>query len=109
MPQPGEVILGGESAAARKLGLKAGALTLYIDLQDPNVMRGLTKELMLRRDAAGPIELLGIFWNTLELSSFPTVPDALIYADLIGTGEGRAMEIAAGLRKEICAYVEGEV
>ena len=49
-----------------------------------------------------------MFWNTKELPCFPTVPDALIYADLVGTGDERTMEIATYLRKEICDYVASE-
>lgn len=99
-----EVILGGEAAAAnRNFGLKPGTLTLYIDLRNANVMRDIVTELKLRRDPEGKIELVDMFWNPVELPSFPTVPDALIYADLIGTGDQRTMEIAADLRKEICA------
>lgn len=108
-PQYREVILGGEAAAsARTFGLKPGTLTLYIDLNDPSVMRDLVQQLKLRRDPDGGIELVDMFWNTNELESFPTVPDALIYADLIGTGDVRTMEIAAELRKEICANVESK-
>lgn len=98
------VMLGGEAAAEnRHFGLKPGALTLYIDLRDTSVMRDIVTELKLRRDPEGRIELVDMFWNPMELPGFPTVPDALIYADLIGTGDERTMEIAADLRKEICA------
>jgi hypothetical protein len=109
LPQMHEVALGGEAAAAyRNMGLKPGALTLYIDLDNLSVMRNLVQELKLRRDPEGKIELVNIFWNTKELHCFPTVPDALIYADLVGTGDGRTMEIATSLRKEICSYVTSE-
>ena len=108
-PQYREVVLGGEAASAvRASGLKPGTITLYIDLRDPAVMRDLVQELKLRRDPEGKIELVDMFWNTRELSSFPTVPAALIYADLIGTGDQRTAEIAAELRKEICADVENK-
>lgn len=108
-PQYSEVVLGGEAAsAARDSGLKPGTITLYIDLRDPAVMRNLVQELTLRRDPEGKIELVDMFWNTRELSDFPTVPAALMYADLIGTGDQRTMEIAAELRKEICADVENQ-
>jgi hypothetical protein len=105
-PQMREVSLGGEVAAAyRNLGLKPAALTLYIDFEDPMVMRNLVQELRLRRDQEGEIELVSMFWNTQELPSFPTVPDALIYADLVGMGDQRSMATAAFLKKEICDYV----
>lgn len=93
---------GGETAAANlALGLKPGALTLYIDMRQPHVMRDLVQELKLRRDSAGKIELVEMFWNTRELPSFPNVPDALIYADLIGSGDERNLEIAATLKARI--------
>jgi hypothetical protein len=105
-PEMREVALGGEAAAAcLNMGLKPGALTLYIDLDDPGVMRNLAQALKLRRDPEGKIELVNMFWNTEALQCFPTVPDALIYADLVGSGDERVMEIAAKLRKEICNYV----
>lgn len=108
-PRYREVVLGGEAAASvRTFALKPGTLTLYIDLRDPSVMRDLVQELKLRRDPNGQIELVHMFWNANELESFPTVPDALIYADLIGTADERTMEIAAELRKEICANVESK-
>ena len=108
-PSMHEVTLGGETAAAyRKLGLKPGMLTLYVNFGDPNVLRQLVRELKLHRDVQGEVELISMFWNTNALSSFPAVPDALIYADLIGAGDARTMEVASSLRKEICHYVESE-
>jgi hypothetical protein len=71
-------------------------------------MRDIVQELKLRRDPAGNIELVDMFWNTSELPCFPTVPDALIYADLVGTGDQRTIEIADELRKEICADVDSK-
>ena len=100
--QMGEVALGGEAAAAHlDMGLKPGVLTLYIDLKDPGVLRDLVQQLKLRRDPEGKIEMVDMFWNTQELPCMPTVPDALIYADLVGTGDNRAMEIAMRMRKKI--------
>jgi hypothetical protein len=102
-PAMRDVMRGGEAAAAAiNLGLKPGALTVYLDLQNATVMRDLVQELKLRRDPDGNIELVEIFWNTIDLSSsFPDVPDALIYADLIGSGDDRNLEIAAQLKKKI--------
>lgn len=104
-----EVVLGGEAAAAySQLGLKPGALTLYVNLQDPDVVRDLAQSLKLRRDPHGNVELVEMFWNTQALSSFPTVPDALMYADLIGTGDERSLETAAVLKKRIVDHVASE-
>lgn len=108
-PRMREVALGGEAAAAyRNLGLKPGTLSLYVDFQDTKVLKELVQELRLRRDPQGSVELVSMFWNTNELPCFPTVPDALIYADLIGLGDARTMEIAEKLRKEICSNVENK-
>lgn len=104
-----EILSGGERAAEKTgLGLKPGTLTLYIDLQQASIMRELVPALKLRRDPEGAIELVGIFWNTHVLPSFPTVPDALIYADLIGIGNERTIETAALLRKRIVDHVASE-
>lgn len=106
-PQMREIIWGGEAAAAQRgLGLKPGALTLYVDFQDPQVVKEFVKEYRLRHDPDGQIELVGIFWNTIELASFPFAPDALIYADLIGTGDARTFEVADVLKRDICRDVE---
>lgn len=106
VPQMREVAVGGEVAAARReLGLQPGALTLYVDLNDPTVMRSLMHELKLRRDPEGNIELISMFWNTLALPWSSTVPDALIYADLVGTGDQRSMETAMQLKIQICRHV----
>lgn len=104
-----EVVLGGEAAAAYSgLGLKPGALTLYVNLQEAHVMRDLAQSMKLRRDPNGNVELIDMFWNTQELPSFPTVPDPLIYADLIGTGDERSIETAAVLKKRILDHVASE-
>ncbi|MEW6763214.1 MAG: type IV toxin-antitoxin system AbiEi family antitoxin [Pseudomonadota bacterium] len=108
-PRMREVALGGEAAAVvRGLGLKPGTLTLYVDLHDPHVLKDLVQQYKLRRDPGGPIELVSMFWNTMELENFPTVPDPLIYADLVGIGDARTMEVAEALRKEICSDVQSK-
>lgn len=106
-PQMTEIVLGGEAAAAKRdMGLKPGTLTLYVDFQDPQVVKEFVQEYKLRRDPDGQIELVSIFWNTIELASFPLVPDALIYADLIGIGDARTLEVANALKTEITRDVE---
>lgn len=103
------VALGGEAAAAKRgQGLKPGTLTLYAHFQDPHVLKDFVQQHKLRRDPNGPIEIVSMFWNTMELENFPTVPAPLIYADLIGIGDARTMEIAKALRKEICFDVQSK-
>lgn len=106
-PAMREVAVGGE-AAARGKGLKPGTFTLYVNLKDPHVFKDLVREHKLRRDPNGPIEIIGMFWNTTELENFPNVPDPLIYADLVGIGDARTMEIAEALREEICFDVQSK-
>lgn len=108
-PRMREVALGGEAAAAyRHFGLKPGTLSLYVNFGDPHALKALVHELKLRRDPQGPVELVSMFWNINELLSFPTVPDALIYADLVGIGDARTLEVAEKLRKDICFDVENQ-
>lgn len=108
-PKMGEFVWGGEAAAHKlSLGIKPEMLTLYVKFTEPQVLSNAVKEYKLRRDPDGPIELVDLFWNAIELQSFPTVPDALIYADLIGAGDTRSLEIANTLRKAICRHVESK-
>lgn len=108
-PRMRSVALGGEVAAAhRHFGLKPGTCSLYVNFEDPHALKALVSELKLRRDPQGPVELVSMFWNTDELPSFPTVPDILIYADLIRIGDARTMEVAEKLRKEICLDLENQ-
>ncbi|GAB3432792.1 type IV toxin-antitoxin system AbiEi family antitoxin [Massilia solisilvae] len=108
-PAMGEVELGGE-AAASKLGysLVPGELTLYVNMQEPGVLPDLVRWLKLRADPAGSIELVDMFWNSPALRSFPTVPEPLIYADLIWSSNSRNLEIAQELRKAICERVQSQ-
>lgn len=109
-PEMGEILVGGEAAAAQaQLGIKPGALTLYIDMRQANVLGNLVQELKLRKDANGKIELVEIFWDTEALASFPLVPDALIYADLIRSGDERSLEIASELKNRIVHDVARQI
>lgn len=104
-----EIVLGGEAAAAHLgMGLKPASLSLYADLADAAIMRRLVQEFKLRRDPNGPIELINIFWNTHALTSFPTVPPPLIYADLVGAADDRSMEVASTLGQEICKHADSQ-
>lgn len=105
---PGVAIGGDLAASVLDLGLKPGTLTLYIRPDDPGVLPQLAQTMRLRRDAEGPIELVETFWNTAALASYPTVPRALIYADLVGEGDGRSMEVALRLKKDICLDVANQ-
>lgn len=98
----------GSEAAASELGysIAPGELTLYVNMQDRNVLPELVQALKLRADPDGPVEIVEMFWNSLALQSFPCVPEPLIYADLISSSNSRNFEIAQQLRKVICDRVQ---
>lgn len=88
---------GGESAADTITGhLKPSTATIYMDmLAEPRRLADLVKQLRLRTDPHGPIEILQPFWNMEMFSdSFPTVPLPLVYADLIASHDPRNIEVA---------------
>jgi hypothetical protein len=76
--------------------LKPEDCTVYMDLNDPHVLRDMVQQFRLRADPEGRIEVVEMFWNSdYFVDSFPTVSPHLIYADLIATqadrfGSGRA-------------------
>jgi hypothetical protein len=108
-PAMGEVELGGEAAASR-LGysLSPGELTLYVNMGDAAILPELVRELRLRADPSGPIEITELFWNSAALQSFPCAPAPLIYADLVSSANSRNLEIAQQLRTAICERIQGQ-
>lgn len=104
MPTMHEVLIGGEAAAAAiTRHLKPASLTLYLDLETPQALADVVRQLRLRKDPQGPIEIAPIFWNTT--SSFPYVPEALIYADLVASGDSRNLEVARLIAQRIIDHV----
>jgi hypothetical protein len=88
---------GGDIAADTITGhLKPSTTTIYMDMQaKPRCLADLVKQLRLRTDPHGPIEVLQPFWSMEMFSdSFPTVPLPLVYADLIGSHDPRNIEVA---------------
>lgn len=96
--------LGGEFAAdAVTHYLQPETLTLYLDGDRPGA--ALLRDLRLRPDPGGPIELLQKFWKfdeaETELPGLAPLP--LVYADLMTIGGARCLETADQVRRKILA------
>jgi hypothetical protein len=86
-----EAYWGGETAAAMVTGfLKPEMVTVYV-AGEPN---RIILENKMRKDPKGNIEIVKIFWNAAEIHGKPggVVPQLLIYADLMATGDPRNLE-----------------
>ena len=86
------VLWGGEIAAAELTNyLKPEIYTVYTD-QFP---RKLLYRFKFHKDPAGNVEILAPFWAfNWKLAEKGLVPPILIYADLMATGDARAIEAA---------------
>jgi hypothetical protein len=73
-------------------------LYVRIDQRSP-LRRRLFREQHLRNDPDGPIEILNKFWDLPEKDKLGIAPWPIIYADLLRTGDARAVEVAALIRK----------
>jgi len=105
---PVEVRWGGEPAANLLVGyLQPGVLTLYADKLPPLLA---VKQRLARARPFNDAHLLEVrrpFWGkTLPLEQQPqTVPPALVYADLLATGDGRCIETAQLIHERYLARV----
>jgi len=103
---PKQALWGGEPAAHLLVRyLKPGVLTIYTEKLPPRLM---AEQRMVR--AAHPamppyVEVRKPFWpEGLKLEGRPdTVPPALVYADLLATGDGRCLETAQMVYDEYLA------
>lgn len=96
---PGDVLIGGELAAARLTRhLRPGTATFYAQALDPNALL----KLMLRADAEGNIDFRRRFWN-FPGEDAQLTPTLLVYADLLGIGDARCLETAQLLRGQLLA------
>jgi len=86
------LFLGGEIAAAELTGhLKPERYTIYTD----HLPGKLIYKFKLQKDPKGNLEVLTPFWAfEWKLAERGFVPPLLIYADLMATGEARAIEAA---------------
>lgn len=91
-PADFEALWGGEIAAAELTGsLKPGRHTIYTD----HLPAKLVYRFKLKQDPKGDVEILRPFWAFPgELAEKGLVPPLLIYADLVATGDTRAVEAA---------------
>jgi hypothetical protein len=98
------VLWGGEPAAALITNyLFPEKYTIYTD----GIWRSLIRDLGLAPAEDGQIEVLKMFWKDQEIyHDKPTVPALLVYADLIGSGIGRNIEIANIILKDELSHLE---
>lgn len=93
--------MGGEPAAARIThNLRPGTATFY----GTQVNTRLLADYRLRPDPGGEVEIAERFWNFDGEQAL--VPDVLVYADLIATGDARCQDIADELYGDIRARFE---
>lgn len=92
--------LWGGEVAADKLAhtLKPAAFTIYAREPIARVVAGLR----LRARPGGRVEILDLFWNLRPEPGYPdVVPAPLVYADLLGTQDGRNIEAARSVYERI--------
>jgi hypothetical protein len=86
--------------------LKPEECTVYMDLNDPHVLRDMVQEFRLRADPEGRIEVVQMFWNSdYFVDNFPTVSPHLIYADLIATQDSRNIAAAQQIASKVVEHV----
>lgn len=96
------VQFGGEAAEAQLTGrLRPETVTLYTKKVDPSLLL----DFQLKREAAGPVEVVERFW-AFENGGNAFVPLPLIYADLLMPGDARCLEAADLIYKRI---IDGSV
>jgi hypothetical protein len=94
---------GGDVAAAKLTGyLKPLRATLWCH-RDP---APLLQAQRMRADPAGDIELIEAFWHFAPDAE--TAPPLLVYADLLGTGDPRAIETAKQIDEKYLARLVAE-
>ncbi|MCF8352131.1 MAG: hypothetical protein K9H15_13265 [Bacteroidales bacterium] len=100
----GRVLWGGESAAAIKtMNLNPNYFTLYTD---QNWQR-FARDLRLIPNESGNLEILEIFWEDSDIGVMPgLVPELLIYADLVGSGVERNIQIANEILANDLQYIK---
>ena len=103
-PAKGRYLWGGEPAAALvTTNLNPTVFTLYTDQN----WQGVAKKLRLIPNETGNIEILEIFWREADLDENKRlVPLLLIYADLVGSGVDRNIQIANQILKNDLQYLK---
>jgi len=97
----------GEAAAMKLTGhLKPEECMLYVDMNEPGVLRDIVKDFRLRADPRGRIEIVEMFWDPADFrNSFPTVPPHLVYADLMATHDSRNIAVARQIAASVIEHV----
>ncbi len=100
----GRVLWGGETAAALKtMNLNPKNFTLYTNQN----WKEFARELRLIPNESGNLEILEIFWNENSVPTLPgMVPELLIYADLVGSGVERNIQIANEIFANDLQYIK---
>jgi hypothetical protein len=80
--------------------------TVYINMEDPHVLRDMVQQFRLRADPEGRIEVVEMFWNSEYFADgFPMVPPHLIYADLVATQDSRNIAVAQQIASKVVEHV----
>lgn len=100
----GRVLWGGETAAAIKtMNLNPKNFTLYTDQN----WKEFAGDLRLIPNDSGNLEILEIFWDEGNVGTLPgLVPELLIYADLVGSGVERNIQIANEILANDLPYIK---
>jgi len=100
----GRILWGGESAAAIKtMNLNPKYFTLYTDQN----WQKFARDLRLIPNESGNLEILEIFWEESNNGMMPgLVPELLIYADLVGSGVERNIQIANEILAHDLRYIK---
>jgi len=100
----GRVLWGGETAAALKtMNLNPKYFTLYTDQN----WQEFARDLRLIPNESGNLEILEIFWKDCDTGIMPgLVPELLIYADLVGSGVERNIQIANEILANDLQYIK---
>lgn len=101
---PSGAAWGGEAAASiLTKHFKPARFTIYADMQDGQVMTKLIKQLQLRPDPNGPLEIIETFWEPFVLDVRDVVPPELAFADLLASLEPRNVEVADLIQRTLIA------
>jgi hypothetical protein len=95
--QADQVKWGGEPAAALLTKyLEPGVLTLYAEKLPARLMVAYRMTTARPNDEQNLVEIRKPFWGEALRHTNPTnlVPEALVYADLLATGDARCIEVA---------------
>lgn len=107
--RPLNVLWGGDVAGDRLTGyLKPDEITVYAKKGNPGL---LLQAQRMRADPQGDVTVLEEFWNfppTYAEAKTDTVPPLLVYADLMATGDPRAIETAGLIHEKYLARPDGK-